>query len=164
MSLNLAVRYADVINSVLLQDDFFPRTATPLEDIFKSLFRLGRFPPVVKTAVPVDGRFKHIVLSCNATSDHTIISIEREAQRALNLMLERKKRMEIPEKQRMERQESLARDHILEYKAALRRAVTLDVPHADSISSKYGTFDKEETKEETEEELEAEEDCINGGG
>ncbi|CAF2133003.1 unnamed protein product, partial [Brassica napus] len=26
---------------------------------------LGRFPPVVKTAVPVDGRFEHIVLSCN---------------------------------------------------------------------------------------------------
>ncbi|VVA92805.1 unnamed protein product [Arabis nemorensis] len=38
MSLNLAVRYADVINSVVLQDDFLPRTATPLEDIFKSLF------------------------------------------------------------------------------------------------------------------------------
>ncbi|TKY45205.1 carboxylesterase protein [Spatholobus suberectus] len=36
MSLNLAVRYADVINS----DDFLPRTATPLEDIFKSLFCL----------------------------------------------------------------------------------------------------------------------------
>ncbi|MCH87284.1 calmodulin-binding heat shock protein, partial [Trifolium medium] len=32
MSLNLAVRYAD--------DDFLPRTATPLEDIFKSLFCL----------------------------------------------------------------------------------------------------------------------------
>ncbi|XP_073112505.1 uncharacterized protein [Elaeis guineensis] len=40
MSLNLAVRYADVINSVVLQDDFLPRTATPLEDIFKSLFCL----------------------------------------------------------------------------------------------------------------------------
>ena len=47
--------------------------------------RLGRFPPVVKTAVPVDGRFEHIVLSCNATSDHAIIWIEREAQRALNV-------------------------------------------------------------------------------
>lgn len=40
MSLDLAVRYADVINSVVLQDDFLPRTATPLEDIFKSLFCL----------------------------------------------------------------------------------------------------------------------------
>ncbi|KAL5677206.1 hypothetical protein ACJX0J_013337, partial [Zea mays] len=127
MSLNLAVRYADVINSVVLQDDFLPRTATPLEDIFKSILclpcllglrclrdtcipedamlkdprrlyapgriyhiverrtcRCGRYPPVVKTAVPVDGRFEHIVLSCNATADHAIIWIEREAQKALD--------------------------------------------------------------------------------
>lgn len=47
--------------------------------------RMGRFPPVVRTAVPVDGRFEHIVLSCNATSDHAIIWIEREARRALNV-------------------------------------------------------------------------------
>lgn len=47
--------------------------------------RMGRFPPVVRTAVPVDGRFEHIVLSCNATSDHAIIWIEREAQRALDV-------------------------------------------------------------------------------
>lgn len=66
MSLNLAVKYADVIHSVVLQvakfisrvvsiiclirnfllvkwfsqDDFLPRTATPLEDIFKSIFWL----------------------------------------------------------------------------------------------------------------------------
>ncbi|KAG8050258.1 hypothetical protein GUJ93_ZPchr0009g1480 [Zizania palustris] len=40
MSLNLAVRYADIINSVVLQDDFLPRTATPLEDIFKSILCL----------------------------------------------------------------------------------------------------------------------------
>ncbi|GMY07215.1 Lipase, class 3 [Fagus crenata] len=183
ISLNLAVRYADVINSVVLQDDFLPRTATPLEDIFKSLFclpcllclrcmrdtcipeekmlkdprrlyapgrlyhiverkpfRMGRFPPVVKTAVPVDGRFEHIVLSCNATSDHAIIWIEREAQRALNLMLEKDEIMEIPAKQRMERQETLAREHTEEYKAALQRAVTLSVPHAYN-PSQYGTFD-----------------------
>ncbi|CAN0897421.1 hypothetical protein LINGRAHAP2_LOCUS19121 [Linum grandiflorum] len=38
MSLNLAVKYADVIHSIVLQDDFLPRTATPLEDIFKSIF------------------------------------------------------------------------------------------------------------------------------
>lgn len=50
-------------------------------------FRCGRFPPVVKTAVPVDGRFEHIVLSCNATSDHAIIWIEREAERALEVSL-----------------------------------------------------------------------------
>ncbi|EEF49091.1 uncharacterized protein LOC8281002 [Ricinus communis] len=186
MSLNLAVRYADVINSVVLQDDFLPRTATPLEDIFKSLFclpcllclrcmrdtcipeeqmlkdprrlyapgrlyhiverkpfRMGRFPPVVRTAVPVDGRFEHIVLSCNATSDHAIIWIEREARRALDLMLEKDQIMEIPAKQRMERQETLVREHTEEYKAALQRAVTLAVPHAYS-PSQYGTFDEQD--------------------
>ncbi|KAL5727471.1 hypothetical protein ACHQM5_000663 [Ranunculus cassubicifolius] len=184
MSLNLAVRYADVINSVVLQDDFLPRTATPLEDIFKSLFclpcllclrcmrdtcipdekmikdprrlyapgrlyhiverkpfKLGRFPPVVRTAVPVDGRFEHIVLSCNATTDHAIIWIEREAQRALDLMLEKDRITEIPAKQRMERQETLKRDHSKEYRAALERAVTLAVPDA-YTPSPYGTFDK----------------------
>ncbi|KAG4380470.1 hypothetical protein GLYMA_16G182100v4 [Glycine max] len=185
MSLNLAVRYADVINSVVLQDDFLPRTATPLEDIFKSLFclpcllclrcmrdtcipeekmlrdprrlyapgrlyhiverkpfRMGRFPPVVRTAVPVDGRFEHIVLSCNATSDHAIIWIEKEAQRALDLMLEKDQPMEPPAKQKMERQETLTR-HNDEYKAALQRAKTLDVPHAYTPPSEYGTFDDE---------------------
>ncbi|XP_039135499.1 LOW QUALITY PROTEIN: uncharacterized protein LOC120272693 [Dioscorea cayenensis subsp. rotundata] len=184
MSLNLAVRYADVINSVVLQDDFLPRTATPLEDIFKSLFclpcllclrcmrdtcipeyvklrdprrlyapgrlyhiverkvcRWGRHPPVVRTGVPVDGRFEHIVLSCNATSDHALIWIEREAQRAFGLMLEKEPIMEIPPKQRMERQQTLAREHSAEHKAALRRAVTLAVPDAYSPSD-YGTFDE----------------------
>ncbi|KAJ6764370.1 ALPHA/BETA-HYDROLASES SUPERFAMILY PROTEIN [Salix koriyanagi] len=186
MSLNLAVRYADVINSVVLQDDFLPRTSTPLEDIFKSLFclpcllclrcmrdtcipdekmikdprrlyapgrlyhiverklfRLGRFPPVVRRAVPVDGRFEHIVLSCNAISDHSIIWIEREAQKAMDIMVEKDDIMEIPAKQRMERQETLAREHSEEYRAALQRAVTLSVPHAYS-PSKYGTFDEVE--------------------
>ncbi|XP_008787502.3 uncharacterized protein LOC103705539 [Phoenix dactylifera] len=187
MSLNLAVRYADVINSVVLQDDFLPRTATPLEDIFKSLFclpcllcarcmrdtcipeeamlrdprrlyapgrlyhiverklcRWGRYPPVVRTAVPVDGRFEHIVLSCNATSDHAILWIQKEAQRALDLMLEKEKTMEIPPKQRMERKETLAREHSEEHKAALRRAVTLSIPDAHSPSA-YGTFDENST-------------------
>nr|DAD32140.1 TPA_asm: hypothetical protein HUJ06_010991 [Nelumbo nucifera] len=126
MSLNLAVKYADVIYSIILQDDFLPRTPTPLEDIFKSIFclpcllffvcmrdtfipegrklrdprrlyapgrmyhiverkfcRCGRFPPEVRTAIPVDGRFEHIVLSANATSDHAILWIEREAEKAL---------------------------------------------------------------------------------
>ncbi|KAA0043467.1 hypothetical protein IC582_022149 [Cucumis melo] len=190
MSLNLAVRYADVINSVVLQDDFLPRTATPLEDIFKSLFclpcllclrcvrdtcvseekmlkdprrlyapgrlyhiverkpfRCGRFPPVVKTAVPVDGRFEHIVLSCNATSDHAIIWIEKEAKRALELMRKDDKIMEIPPQQKMERQQTLAREHSEEYKAALQRAVTLAVPHAYAISP-YGTFSQTDEGEE----------------
>ncbi|KAL2227070.1 UNVERIFIED_CONTAM: hypothetical protein Sindi_2065700 [Sesamum indicum] len=283
MSLNLAVRYADVINSIVLQasyrsiyllcigssrgingdmntsssftfipnpclndwqwkvklgvaklpdeflspDDFLPRTATPLEDIFKSLFclpcllclrcmrdtcipeekmlkdprrlyapgrlyhiverkpfRCGRFPPVVKTAVPVDGRFEHIVLSCNATSDHAIIWIEREAERALEvsrlasistvvvlsaetllaetcyfsryikkmilmkiqLMRERDHTLEIPAQQRMERQETLEKEHSKEYKAALRRAVSLAVPHAFS-PSQYGTFDEKDDED-----------------
>ncbi|XP_022891073.1 uncharacterized protein LOC111406101 isoform X2 [Olea europaea var. sylvestris] len=185
MSLNLAVRYADVINSVVLQDDFLPRTATPLEDIFKSLFclpcllclrcmidtcipetkklkdprrlyspgrlyhiverkpfRCGRFPPIVKTAVPVDGRFEHIVLSCNATSDHAIIWIEREAERALELMREKDDGLQVPPEQRMERQESLAREHSEQYNAALRRAVSLAIPHAFS-PTQYGTFDQD---------------------
>ncbi|CAA6655586.1 unnamed protein product [Spirodela intermedia] len=185
MSLNLAVRYADVINSVVLQDDFLPRTATPLEDVFKSLlclpcilalrclrdtcipeeimfrdprrlyppgrlyhiverkpFRCGRIPPVVRTAVPVDGRFDHIVLSCNATSDHAIIWIEREAQRAMDLMLEAESAMEIPAKQRMERREMVAREHKEEHRAALRRAVTLAIPHA-YYPSAYGTFEEQ---------------------
>lgn len=54
----------------------------------KSVFchnRCGRFPPEVRTAIPVDGRFEHIVLSCNATSDHAIVWIEREAQKALEV-------------------------------------------------------------------------------
>ncbi|XP_076906552.1 uncharacterized protein LOC143562700 [Bidens hawaiensis] len=189
MSLNLAVKYADVINSVVLQDDFLPRTATPLEDVFKSVFclpcllcfkcitdtftsderkikdprrlyapgrlyhiverkpfRCGRFPPVVKTAVPVDGRFEHVVLSCNATSDHAIIWIEREAKRALDLMLEKDPIMEIPAKQKMERQQTLAKEHGEEYAAALQRAVTLAVPHA-VLPSKYGTFQDSEDGE-----------------
>lgn len=49
------------------------------------LRRCGRFPPEVRTAIPVDGRFEHIVLSCNATSDHGIIWIEREAEKALQV-------------------------------------------------------------------------------
>ncbi|KAK3017611.1 hypothetical protein RJ639_004845 [Escallonia herrerae] len=195
MSLNLAVRYADVINAVVLQASpmtsypvqplpwktfssrfsgtrFLPcllclrcmrDTCIPEEKMLKDPrrlyapgrlyhiverkpFRCGRFPPVVRTAVPVDGRFEHIVLSCNATSDHAIIWIEREAQRALELMLEEDHIMEIPAKQKMERQETLAREHSEEYKAALRRAVTLSVPHAYSPSP-YGTFEEQEERE-----------------
>ena len=50
---------------------------------------------------------------------------------------------EIPPQQKMERQETLAREHSEEYKAALQTAVTLDVPHAYS-PSEYGTFDEQE--------------------
>lgn len=187
MSLNLAVRYADVIYSVILQDDFLPRTATPLEDIFKSVFCLpcllfvrcmrdtctseekrlkdsrrlyapgrlyhiverklcgcGRYPPTVKTAIPVDGRFEHIVLSCNATSDHAIIWIEKEAQKALDLMIERYNPIEIPPTQKMERRESILKEHEQELKNALEKAVTLKIPHAFAPSNAIETESKEE--------------------
>ncbi|MFS7969809.1 putative triacylglycerol lipase [Helianthus anomalus] len=171
MSLNLAVKYADVIYSVILQDDFLPRTPTPLEDIFESIFclpcllfmvcmrdtfipenkklsdprrlyapgrlyhiverkfcRCGRFPPEVRTAIPVDGRFEHIVLSCNATSDHAIIWIEREAEKALQLLQENSGEAAItpPKVQRFERLQSIKKEH----KDALERAVSLKIPHA----------------------------------
>lgn len=47
--------------------------------------RFGRFPPVVRTAVPVDGRLDHVVLSCNALSDHAILWIEKESKWALDV-------------------------------------------------------------------------------
>ncbi|CAB80859.1 putative calmodulin-binding heat shock protein [Arabidopsis thaliana] len=166
MSLHLAVTYADVINSVVLQDDFLPRTTTALENVFKSIIclpcllcltclkdtftfeerklkdarrlyapgrlyhivvrkplRLGRYPPVVRTAVPVDGRFEQIVLSCNATADHAIIWIERESQRALDKIV---------------RQKSIVEDHDEEYRAAIMKAASLNIPMSPSPS--YGTF------------------------
>ncbi|GAU22412.1 hypothetical protein TSUD_122980 [Trifolium subterraneum] len=151
MSLNLAVKYANVIHSIILQDDFLPRTATPLEDIFKSIFwdtfipedrklrdprRLyapgricGRFPPEVRTAIPVDGRFEHIVLSCNTTADHAIIWIEREAEKALQLMKDQESSKTVtvaPTIQKFERLKTLEKEH----KDALERAVSLNVPHA----------------------------------
>ncbi|KAL8265941.1 hypothetical protein R6Q59_003285 [Mikania micrantha] len=197
MSLNLAVKYADVIYSVVLQDDFLPRTATPLEDIFKSIFclpcliflvclrdtfipegrklrdprrlyapgriyhiverkfcrcnyplqhmnicgvaltfikissfvnRCGRYPPEVRTAIPVDGRFEHIVLSPHATADHAIIWIHREAEKALNLMKEKSSEpmTTAPAVQRFDRLQSIEKEH----KDALERAVSLNIPHA----------------------------------
>ncbi|KAL3677164.1 hypothetical protein R1sor_027112 [Riccia sorocarpa] len=186
MSLNLAIRYADIINSVILQDDFLPRTATPLQDIFGAIFCLpcvlccrcvldtctseskklkdprrlyapgkmyhiverkfcscSRYPPEVKSSVPVDGRFEHVVLSCNATSDHAITEIEQESTKALELMKENL--VEAPVEQKMVRKLSIARDHRQEYKAAMEKAVTLNVPHAFSPSD--GSLDDEETDE-----------------
>nr|CAD1826722.1 unnamed protein product [Ananas comosus var. bracteatus] len=131
MSLNLAVKYADVVNSVVLQanqqlhitfnftpglctldslpcllffvcmrDTFIPEKKK-LSDpkrlyapgrmyhiVERKFCRCGRYPPEVRTAIPVEGRFEHIVLSCNATSDHGIVWIEREAEKALELMKE----------------------------------------------------------------------------
>ncbi|CAA0842586.1 alpha/beta-Hydrolases superfamily protein [Striga hermonthica] len=187
ISLNLAVRYADVINSVVLQDDFLPRTTVALEDVYKSLlcfpclmcimclkdtctleekmlqdprrlyapgrlyhiivrkpFRCKRIQPLVRTAVPVDGRFEHIVLSCNITSDHAIIWILQESERAYNAMLEKEHAMNFPRAQKMERQASLVKEHNEEYKAAIERAVALDVPHAYPPLPSYGTFQEME--------------------
>ncbi|XP_065849042.1 uncharacterized protein [Euphorbia lathyris] len=171
MSLNLAVKYADVINSIVLQDDFLARTATPLEDIFKSVFclpcllflvclrdtfipegrklrdprrlyapgrmyhiverkfcRCGRYPPEVRTAIPVDGRFEHIVLSCNATSDHAILWIKRESEKALQVLKEQGSNETIttpPKVQKLERLQTFEKEH----KDALQRAATLNIPH-----------------------------------
>lgn len=185
MSLNLAVKYADVINSVILQDDFLPRTPTPLEDIFKSIFclpcllflvclrdtfipeerklrdprrlyapgrmyhiverrfcRCGRYPPEVRTAIPVDGRFEHIVLSCNATSDHAIIWIERESQKAVQLMKESSPGTIItaPKVQKFERLKTIEKEH----KDALDRAVSLNIPHAVATSEDESHEDERE--------------------
>ncbi|GKV00191.1 hypothetical protein SLEP1_g12924 [Rubroshorea leprosula] len=188
MSLNLAVKYADVINSIVLQDDFLPRTPTPLEDIFKSLFCLpcllllvclrdtfipearklgdlrrlyapgrmyhiverkfctcGRFPPEVRTAIPVDERFEHIVLSRNATSDHGIIAIERESEKALKLMMESPPEPTVPPKvQKLERLETIEKEH----KDALERAVSLNIPIAASTSAKPSANETLPGKEE----------------
>ncbi|KAH9675439.1 alpha/beta-Hydrolases superfamily protein [Citrus sinensis] len=231
MSLNLAVKYADVVNSVILQnvvyadlrphvvrfsvtlvdwsfywistwryetfnavkvdldnfiqDDFLPRTPTPLEDIFKSIFclpcllflvclrdtfipeerklrdprrlyapgrmyhiverrfcRCGRYPPEVRTAIPVDGRFEHIVLSCNATSDHAIIWIERESQKAVQLMKESSPETitTAPKVQKFERLKTIEKEH----KDALDRAVSLNIPHAVATSEDQSHEDEPE--------------------
>ena len=50
----------------------------------KKLFRMRGFLLVVRAAVLVDGRFEHIVLFGNVTSDHAIIWIERDAQGTLD--------------------------------------------------------------------------------
>lgn len=64
-------------------------------------------------------------------------------------MLEKDRITEIPAEQRMERQKTLVKEHTEEYKAALQRAITLDVPHAYS-PKQYGTFDVLEEGEHSE--------------
>uniref|UniRef100_A0A803N170 Mono-/di-acylglycerol lipase N-terminal domain-containing protein n=1 Tax=Chenopodium quinoa TaxID=63459 RepID=A0A803N170_CHEQI len=93
--------------------------------------RCGRFPPEVRTAIPVDGRFEHIVLSCNATSDHGIVWIEREAEKALLRMKDSSTETVTspPRVQRFERLQTIEKEH----KDALERAVSLKVPHAVSL-------------------------------
>ncbi|XAR73547.1 hypothetical protein NMG60_11007548 [Bertholletia excelsa] len=185
MSLNLAVKYADVIHSVILQDDFLPRTPTPLEDIFESVFclpcllfavclrdtfipegrklrdprrlyapgriyhiverkfcRCGRYPPEVRTAIPVEERFEHIVLSYNATSDHAIIWIEREAEKALEIMKENRETVTTPpEVQKLEMLQTIQKEH----KDALERVVSLNIPHAVTASEEEPSINKDET-------------------
>jgi len=90
--------------------------------------RCGRFPPEVRTAIPVEGRFEHIVLACNATSDHGIIWIEKESEKALHNMREKNSATITtpPKVQEIERLQSLQQEH----KDALERAVSLNIPHA----------------------------------
>ncbi|KAG1334877.1 putative Sn1-specific diacylglycerol lipase alpha [Cocos nucifera] len=90
----------------------------------RSRVRCARLPPEVRTAIPVEGRFEHIVLSCNAIFDHGIIWIEREAEKALEIMNERAEEITPPTQQRMERQ-SLEMEH----KDALERAMSLKLLH-----------------------------------
>ena len=47
--------------------------------------RCGRVPPQVRTAINVDGWFEHMVLSSNSISDHGIVWIEKEAEKALQV-------------------------------------------------------------------------------
>ncbi|CAN1351605.1 Galactose mutarotase [Linum perenne] len=213
MSLNLAVKYADVIQSIVLQimidkgidssfvyrtiscrglqlhwkifssqsSDFDHLDSLPcllflvcLRDTFipegrklrdprrlyvpgriyhiveRKFCRCGRFPPEIRTAIPVDGRFEHIVLSCNATSDHGIVCIEREAEKALRRMMEGTGGGPTapPKAQKMERIQTLEKEH----KDALERAVSLNVPHAVSDADAEDEGEQEEEEEEKEEE------------
>ena len=61
-------------------------------------------------------------------------------------MLEKDRIMEIPTNQMMERQESLVREHSVEYKAAFERVVALYIPLSYSPTN-YGTFNDMEEEE-----------------
>ena len=60
--------------------------------------------------------------------------------------MERDHSMEIPSKQRMERQETISKDHSKDHKYALEKALSLNILHA--FSPSYGTFDKDENTEQ----------------
>ncbi|KAH7295295.1 hypothetical protein KP509_27G041700 [Ceratopteris richardii] len=184
MSLNLALLHADIIYSVILQDDFLPRTVTPVEDIFKSIFCLpchlcsrcmkdtflsekkrlkdprrlyapgtvfhildrrfcwiDRMPPFVRRAVPVKGRFEHVILSFNATKDHSLIWIEKESEKALEILREETDDvMEIPKTQKMSRRQTMKQQH----KAALEKAQTLHIIDSFSEDNKHGISSENE--------------------
>ncbi|KAF8407609.1 hypothetical protein HHK36_006742 [Tetracentron sinense] len=114
--------------------------------IERKFFRCGRFPPEVRTAIPVDGRFEHIVLSCNATSDHGLIWIEREAERALEMRESSsvETMATAPKTQRIERLETLEKEH----KDALERAVSLNVPHAVTPEDSFGDTDAVDSQDQ----------------
>jgi hypothetical protein len=61
-------------------------------------------------------------------------------------MMERDHSMEIPSKQRMERQETIAKHHSKDHKDALEKALSLNMPH--EFPPYYGTFDKDENTEQ----------------
>ncbi|KAH7295296.1 hypothetical protein KP509_27G041700 [Ceratopteris richardii] len=141
MSLNLALLHADIIYSVILQDDFLPRTVTPVEDIFKSIFWIDRMPPFVRRAVPVKGRFEHVILSFNATKDHSLIWIEKESEKALEILREETDDvMEIPKTQKMSRRQTMKQQH----KAALEKAQTLHIIDSFSEDNKHGISSENE--------------------
>lgn len=187
MSLNLALRHADIIYSVILQDDFLPRTITPLEDIFKSIFCLpcllcsrcmkdtfrsekamlkdprrlytpgsvfhildrkhcwiGRLPPFVRRAVPVQGRFEHVILNCNATKDHSLVWIEKESQRALEILREEDVTIEAPSTQKMTRRKTMKEQR----KAALETAQTLHIPNAFTYDNEDNMSSHTDNREE----------------
>lgn len=120
--------------------------------------RCGRFPPEVRTAIPVDGRFEHVILSCNATSDHAIIWIERESEKALELLKDKScEAVTMPPKvQKFERLQSVEKEH----KAALERAVSLKIPHAVGTMS-VDDEEKEPLTKTNEELFDESEDVLN---
>ena len=63
--------------------------------------------------------------------------------------------MAVPTEQRMERNETLQREHVEEHRAALRRAVTLSVPDA-RVTSPYRTFDDDDGQQHPHRQLQPE--------
>lgn len=104
--------------------------------------RCGRYPPDVRTAIPVDGRFEHIVLSCNATSDHGIIWIEKESEKAIARLKQASAETATtpPKVQKIERLKTLEKEH----EDALERAVSLNIPHAVGVDEEESSTQKEE--------------------
>eukprot|EP00250_Pteridium_aquilinum_P021468 c25135_g1_i3 orf=438-896(-) len=92
---------------------------------------IGRLPPFVRRAVPVEGRFEHVILSCNATKDHSLVWIEKESQRALEILREEDGTTESPPTQKMTRRTTMKEQH----KAAMEKAQSLQIPNALSLDS-----------------------------